>query len=95
MNVEWSNFNRLYLASGRRRIARDRLKKKGPHAFRADVMGGMTVLVHPSTKRSGYWQATFFGRDGDPWSDSESSDWERLLDHIHVDGVEWSTAQAV
>lgn len=90
-----SNFNRLYLAAERRRIARDRLKKKGPHAFKADVLGGMTVLVHPSTKRPGYWQATFFARDGEPWGDSESPSWEKLLDHIHGDSVDWRTAEPV
>ena len=89
----WSNTSKLFLASVRRRIAKDRFKRKGPHAFKADVAGGMTVLVHPSTKREGYWQATFFDRTGEPFADSESDSWEKLVDHIHMDSVQWNTAQ--
>lgn len=92
--MAWSSFSQIQLRAGRRRIARDRLKRRGPHAFRAPCSSGMTVIVHPSTKRPGHWQATFIARDGEPWGDSESPDWERLLDHIHGDGVEWASAEA-
>jgi hypothetical protein len=88
--------SRAYLASGRRRIALNRLLKADsrPRPLYARVAGGrFTVLVHRSTRKPGWWQATFFDEDLEPYGDTESADWASLLEHIHGDGVDWRTAR--
>lgn len=66
--------------------------RRGPHAMTA-VSGRYTVLIHPSTTKGGWWQATFFDADMDPWGDSVAPTWERLLDHIRYE-VDWTRAKA-
>jgi hypothetical protein len=88
-------FARIRLDAGRRRIAGRRLARRSPHPFRAPLPGGrLWVLVHRSTKRADWWQATFF--DGEePISDTENASWAALLEHIDGDSVEWRKARPV
>jgi hypothetical protein len=97
MGVTWlhDKFAKIRLASGRNAIARRRLQRREPHPFAAECSGGFIVLVHRSTKRDGWWQATFLDRSGEPFGDSESPQWVALLEHIHLDGVRWGTVRGV
>lgn len=96
MIASLSPMARAWLRAGRRRIALERIKARGERALRAPLLGGqLTVLVHRSTKRRGWWQATFFDAEGEPYGDSEAERWADLLDHIHGDSVDWCAPEEV
>jgi hypothetical protein len=79
----------------RQRTALNALLDRDPHPLKAPVHGGrFEVLVHRSTRKPGWWQATFFDDEG-PYGDSESPTWHRLLEHIHMDSVDWTRAEPV
>ena len=77
----------------RKLAAYDRVLALGPHAMKATA-GDYTVLIHPSTRKPGWWQATFFDKEMLPWGDSESPTWERLLEHVKYE-VDWDAAKPV
>jgi hypothetical protein len=77
--------------SERNQAAFANLLEKPPHDIVASS-GRYTVLVHPSTDKKGWWQATFFDEKMEPWGDSQSPTWERLLDHIRYE-VDWTKAK--
>jgi hypothetical protein len=95
----WSEFQRLQLEIGRRRIALDRLIAEGEGPLRVPYRASAGpaswwVFVHPSTRTPGAWQATRF--DGDePFGDTESASWAALLRHVHWDGLDWTRAERV
>ena len=86
----------LVLRAGRQRIAKDRLKATAS-PLRAPMLGssGGWLLVHRSTRKPGWWQATSFDASDEPWGDSESQDFARLLDHAHGLGIDWLKAERV
>jgi hypothetical protein len=89
-----SPFARSYLAAGRNRIQLQRLlKRQQPAPLYIRQRDGGAVLVHRSTRKPGWWQATFFDSDLEPYADSENDDWAALLDHIHGYDIDWRTAQ--
>ena len=88
-------FARARLAAGRERIAFDRLKRRGPCNVTAPMTGGMSMLIHPSTKRRGWWQASFFDKAGDPFGDQENASWLKLLDGLRLSGVRWRSARCI
>lgn len=93
----WSSFSRIQLAAGRMRIARRRFERGGARAFRAPLRGmpaGYWVLVHPSTAERGHWQATLFDARDEPFSDSSSASWGRLVEHVALE-VDWHAAQEI
>lgn len=84
------------LAHGRNDIQLKRLIKRhegAPVPLYVRQRDGGSVLVHRSTRKRGYWQATFFDEEMDPYADSESRDWAGLLNHIHGWDIDWRTAQ--
>lgn len=85
-------FKRLIAVAQRRRTALRDILQHEPHLLQAPLLGGkFTVLVHHSTAKPGWWQATFF--DGaEPWGHTESKSWHELLETIHMDGVDWTAA---
>jgi hypothetical protein len=68
-----------------------KVKRRGPHVMTA-TSGVYTVLFHRSTRKKGWWQATFFDENMEPWGDSEAPTWERLLDHVRYE-IDWTTAE--
>lgn len=53
------------------------------------------VLIHPSTRKPGWWQGTFFEGD-DPIGDTESPTWLLLLDNLQMGhGINWREASPV
>lgn len=101
MALDWSraveqpvSMHPAFVSAEKSRRALERLKAEGPHPFRAPARRGRhEVLVHKSTRKPGWWQATFF-EDGEPIGDSESATWEKLLEHIRLDDVDWEKAKA-
>ena len=83
----------VLLAAGRRRIARERLVRDGARPIRAPIFGGGEMLIHKSTRKPGWWQATLFDKDGEPYADSESEGFERLVEHMATAGIDWKSAR--
>lgn len=79
-------------AADKNTTAYERVLQRGPHAMTVTT-GRYTVLIHPSTAKKGWWQATYFDEEMEPWGDSESPTWERLLDHIRYE-IDWTEAEA-
>jgi hypothetical protein len=79
-------------AAQRNTAAYKRIRARGPHAMTTRA-GRYTVLIHPSTAKKGWWQATYFDEKMEPWGDSESPTWERLLDTIRYE-MDWTEAKA-
>ena len=84
-----------FRSARRRRAALNALLDREPVPLMAPVLGGRyRVLVHHSTRKPGWWQATFFEGE-EPIGDSEAADWPALLEHIHMDSVDWRHARPV
>lgn len=82
-----------FIAAEKERAAFERVAAKAPHAFRADTTDGRwEVLVHPSTKRDGWWQATTF-EAGEPIGDMEDADWRKLLARLRLDRIDWANVK--
>jgi hypothetical protein len=79
--------------AAKNRAALARIKKRPPHPIVAPV-GRHRVLIHRSTRRSGWWQATFFDEEGQPYGHVESSTWRRLLGQVAMD-ADWTRAERV
>lgn len=88
------SFRDLFIAARKNKEARQELAKE-ESPIRAPMKGGGWVLVHRSTKKPGFWQATYFDNNDEPWGDSESPDFARLLYHADGNGIDWLKAERV
>jgi hypothetical protein len=61
--------------------------------LRAPMKGGGWCMIHKSTKKPGFWQASYFDQNDEPWGDSESQDFGKLLYHASGNGIIWTEAQ--
>lgn len=87
------SFALIRLRAGRQAIARRRLQREEPQPLRCRTRSGWTVIVHKSTRKPGWWQASFFDSEGEPFGDSEAPTWACLLEHISDEGIDWRTVE--
>lgn len=86
-------FARMHLAAGRARIKRNRIAAGPPRPVRIPERGsGGLCLVHRSTKRPGWWQATFIDEHGEPWLDTEGPAFGPLVRRLTGYGLDWQAA---
>lgn len=78
--------------ASKNRRALDRVRKRSPHPVVAPSGLG-TMLVHRSTRKQGWWQASFFDEHGEPYRHVESPTWQRLLEQVALD-ADWTKAKA-
>lgn len=95
MTFPLDRFALIRLRAGRQAIARRRLQREEPQPLRCRTRSGWTVIVHRSTRKHGWWQASFFDRDGEPFGDSECETWAGLLEHISDEGIDWKSVERV